>query len=295
MLLHFLLGCAATELSQSWQLDRLRVLGAQITPAEPKPSEAVSFTSLVYTPYDTTLDSVILFACLPEASSAFGCTIDPDLFSSFETIEDLPFEEQMEFFAELQESGFAGVEPELPLGWTVPEDALDNLSEEDRKEGISALLTLTAIPSDGNASTSAENIENGDVELAYKRFPVSESPSPNQNPEITSFLIDDTVYTEDDIVKVAAGGTYTIEPQLSENSIEEYSYTTPDGISEIRSEEPYFLWYAEGGWLLQPFSLYPFGAEWTAPDKEWSGKLIVVVRDRRGGIDWLWINVEVEQ
>ena len=38
-----------------------------------------------------------------------------------------------------------------------------------------------------------------------------------------------------------------------------------------------------------------FGAEWTAPDKEWTGKLIVVVRDRRGGIDWLWINVEVEQ
>ena len=137
-------------------------------------------------------------------------------------------------FSELQESGFAGVEPALPLGWTVPEDALDTLSEEDREEGVSALLTLTAIPSDGNASTSAEDIENGDVELAYKRFPVSESPSPNQNPEITSFLIDDTVHTEDDIVKVSAGGTYTIEAQLSEDSVEEYSYTTPDGINETR-------------------------------------------------------------
>jgi hypothetical protein len=295
MLLHFLLGCVATELSQSWQLDRLRVLGAQVIPAEPKPNEAVSFTSLVYTPYDTTLGSVILFACLPETSSGFGCTIDPNLFSSFETMDDLPLEEQMELFTELQASGFAGVEPELPLGWTVPEDALDNLSEEEREEGVSALLNLTAIPSDGNASTSAEDIENGDVELAYKRFPVSESTSPNKNPKITSFLIDETVYTEDDIVKVSAGGTYTIEPQLSENSVEEYSYTTPDGISETRSEEPYFLWYAEGGWLLQPFSLYPFGAEWTAPEKDWSGKLIVVVRDRRGGIDWFWINVEVEQ
>ena len=42
-----------------------------------------------------------------------------------------------------------------------------------------------------------------------------------------------------------------------------------------------------GDGFLQPFSLYPFGAEWTAPDKDWTGKLIVVVRDRRGGIDWL--------
>ena len=60
------------------------------------------------------------------------------MFSSFETIEDLPFEEQMELFSELQESGFAGVEPALPLGWTVPEDALYNLSEEDKEEGVSA-------------------------------------------------------------------------------------------------------------------------------------------------------------
>ena len=288
-------GCVANELSQSWQLDRLRILGAQVTPAEPRPSDKVSFTSLVYTPIETTLDSVLLFACLPTDSSAFGCTIDPSLFNNFESIEDLTPDEQLALFTQLQESGFAGVEPDFLMGWDVPENALDGLSEEERQEGISALLSLTTIPSDGSASNSVEDIQDGDVELAYKRFPISESDQPNQNPTITSFLIDETTYAEGETLRVLAGGTYTIDVQLSEDSIESYSYTPPTGIVETRYEEPYFLWYTEGGYLLQPFSLYPYGAEWTAPEKEWSGKIIVVIRDRRGGLDWHWLQVEVEQ
>ena len=54
MLIYAMLGCVANQLSQSWQLDRLRVLGAQVEPAEPRPGETVSFTSLVYTPVEST-------------------------------------------------------------------------------------------------------------------------------------------------------------------------------------------------------------------------------------------------
>ena len=136
MLLVFI-GCAVENMSQSWQLDRLRILGAQMTPAEPKPGETIEFKSLVYAPEDQPLETVIWFACLNENASSFGCNIDPSVLES----NDL---------TELEEAGFAGFEPEqFPFGapnWTVPQDALDALEDSEKEEGISGFVNITAIP-----------------------------------------------------------------------------------------------------------------------------------------------------
>ena len=140
MIIGFLLsltGCTALEMAQSWQLDRIRILAARAEPAEPKPGEQVSFTSLVFTPQDQALESVIWFACLPEEANSFGCSLDSDLLDQLDNPPDDPAE-QFEFFQTLQEAGFAGVEPDFPPIWTAPEDALIDLAEDQLQEGVRA-------------------------------------------------------------------------------------------------------------------------------------------------------------
>ena len=55
------------------------------------------------------------------------------------------------------------------LGWTVPTTALDSLSEEEKIEGLSAFVNITAIPED--------YVDDEDVEVAYRRLPSLKTPS----------------------------------------------------------------------------------------------------------------------
>ena len=56
-------GCGGSEMAEEWQLDRLRILGAQATPAEPAPGETVTFESLVFVPEESELESLLWMAC----------------------------------------------------------------------------------------------------------------------------------------------------------------------------------------------------------------------------------------
>ena len=274
----FLFGCAEEQLSQQWQLDRTRVLAAKAEPAEARPGDTVQFQSLVFSP--DPVEGVIWFACLPENSNGFGCNIDTELISGMDNPEDFDI-------SQLIEAGFAGFEPQFPASWTVPTTALDGLSEEAKQEGVSALTTLSVLLE--NAS------DESDVSLAFKRFPISESTTPNHNPEILNIEVDETAYGSNDVFQAIAGDSYTLNPILSEESIETYTFITRDGIAEERIEEPYFLWFTEGGNFGQYFSLYPYNSvTWTAPTTDFQGRIITIMRDRRGGISWSWLNVEVE-
>ncbi len=65
--------------------------------------------------------------------------------------------------------------------------------------------------------------------------------------------------------------------------------------TETRTEEPYFSWYTEGGSFDQPFSLHPStDVEYTVPKEDFSGFLVVVMRDRRGGMAWQVLRVTNE-
>lgn len=280
-------GCAALEMAQTWQLDRLRILGAQAEPAEAKPGDTVTLRSLTFIPEEQEVEAVTWFGCLPTDATSFGCTLDSSLMESFENMPEDP-EEQLELFQQLQEAGFLGVEPDFPPQWTIPDDALDGLTEEDKIEGLSAFINITAIPTGSQ--------EQEDIELAYRRMPVSLNPQPNQNPTLTHFLVNDVEYAEDETFYAKIGEIYNIDVILGDGSVEDYSYINLDGVEETRTEEPYFTWYAEAGDFFQYFSLYPYGeVEWTAPEEAHTGKIIVVVRDRRGGMNWSWLQVEVRK
>jgi hypothetical protein len=281
------LGCNALEMAQSWQLDRIRILGAKSEPAEPSPGEEITFTSLVFTPQDQSLDSVIWFACLPEEANSFGCSIDPDLLEQLDNPPESPAE-QLEFFQTLQEAGLAGVEPNFPPVWSAPLDALEGLSETQALEGVSAFVNITAIPSNP--------IDDEDVEVAYRRVPISVATNPNQNPTIIEMEVDGVPYDTGEVFIAKAGESYKITPVLSGESVEEYEYINPNGELEIRQEEPYCNWYLEGGSFDQDISLYPYiDAVWTAPPDEHEGVIVVVARDRRGGMNWKTLQVSVEK
>lgn len=277
MIFFLLMACTQDELSQNWQLDRTRILGAQADPPEAQPGDVVQFRSLVFSP--ESIESVVWFACLPDGATSFGCTIDPSLLEGLQEGEEPDI-------AALIDAGFAGAEPVFPATWTVPDDALDGLSDAQKHDGLSAFVTVSAIPKDAT--------ENSDFEVAYKRFPVSTSETPNSNPIIDNISIDTTPYATQEVFTATAGATYTLTPNFEERHIETYLFLNRDGEFEERTEEPYFSWFTEGGAFDQPISLYTSSSvEWTAPPTPYSGRIITIMRDRRGGMAWSWIEVEV--
>ena len=279
-------GCSVQQMAQTWQLDRLRVLATQSTPAEAAPGETVVFQSLIYQPPGESLEGVVWFGCLNDSATSFGCTIDPELLDGLSEPPTDP-NEQFEWFTELQEAGLLGFEPALPPSWDIPEDALDSLEEADKVEGISAFLNLTVIPTD------AEDDE--DVEVAFKRYPISLNPEPNENPLLSHLLVNGTEYSVDETPQITVGGTLELDIVFEEGSVEEYTYTNPDtGVSETRTETPYLSWYSESGTFSSVVSLLPYtNVEWTAPDTPSQSEIIVTVRDRRGGMDWIRFDVIV--
>lgn len=284
MLILALSGCTVTELSESWHIDRLRVLAVAAEPAEPRPGDAVTFTSLVVSP-DVAVASTVWFACLTGGDD-FGCAIDEELLEGLDPSADLSAEDLEALYA----AGFIGAEPWLPPVWNVPLDALDALPSEARAEGLTAIVNVTAIP-------EGEGLDQEDLELAYKRVPVSESPAPNRNPWITAITVDGVEIPEGTVVSLDRGQPYSIGVTLPDEAVETYPFLNKDGVEESRTEEPYLTWYTEAGEFDQTNDLWPyFEAIYYPPDRSESesqseARLWVVVRDRRGGMAWASLSV----
>jgi len=304
-----LTGCNYEAMAPSWLIDRTRILGVQAEVngepglAEPRPGDRVSFRSLTAHPdYDDF--AVTWMGCLPDEASNFGCEVDIEAVNALFDVdtEELTAQELLELLAQAQELGFLGFEPYFTPALQVPDDVLNGLTEEERLEGLNYFLTLSAFPMEEDESGELVEVDgladdDGLVELAYKRMPVSEASTPNHNPELASFEVDGIDIAADQLLHVSAGQTYTLDPILGETAIEEYRYVTSDGAEETRIEEPYFTFYATGGTFDYNFSLYPYSAvDWTAPDDAVGEphRVWVVVRDRRGGMGWWTLQLGVD-
>jgi hypothetical protein len=287
-------GCGAGDLAQSWQLDRIRLLAVAAEPAEPQPGELTTFTALRYYPPDVGEGITVWFACIPDSDSASGCDIDTSTIDGLGDVDpdSMTPEELAALYAELQASGLAGVEPYLPPTWTPPSDALDGLDDTEALEGVNGMVTISMVPEG----------EDDEVELAYKRVPVSLSLQPNENPSVAGWRIDGTE-ADVDVAGVLMGPSDVVEVELvlADDAVESYDYTDLDtGEVTVRTEEPYFTSYVEDGSFDQPFALYDPDVEdaavfeYTAPDEPFEGAIRVVVRDRRGGMAWAELPVRVE-
>jgi hypothetical protein len=277
-------GCQQIDLAEEWRLDRLRLLAIRAEPAEPAPGELVTFTSLRHVPEGAAWSS-IWFGCVLGAEQ--GCALDAALVERLEQLDTLPPEEQAALFAELQAAGLLGVEPLLAPAWTVPADALAGLTEAEALEGVSATLQVTL------ATES-------DTELVLKRVPVSLAATPNTNPDVARFSIDENPLAPDVAVTVERGVSYELEAAVA--ALETYTYVTTDGVTEERTEELEWRWYATVGELGDGFGP-PDGDDedtsrgaigWTAPDEAGPFALHAVVLDGRGGMGWWTVSGAVE-
>ena len=295
-----LMGCEINQLARPTLVDRTRILGVASEPAEPAPGDQVTLTSLAVDP-EQGIGAVTWFGCVLEDSSGFGCALDADRLEELFAmdLESMTPEEQAEWFVEVQAAGFIGVEPDLPPSFTVPTDLLDGLTEEEAIEGKNYLFTLSALPGEGNLdSLDLEAQGDSQAETGLKRMPVSLNPNPNQNPVVASMVLDGTFELEDqDTLRVQAGQTYSFVMTLTEDSVESYTFVNSEGVSEDRIEQPYVSFYATSGNFFQEVSLYPYlEAEWTAPvdPPTPESNLWFVLRDRRGGMTWVSLNLIVE-
>jgi len=296
-----LMGCVGNELSRAWLVDRTRILGVQAEPAEAAPGDRVEFRSLSVDPAAGGISTVSWLGCLIEDSSdSYGCSPDFERIEELLAIDvdSLPPQQQLQWFQDLQAAGVLGFEPDLPPSLNVPEDLLDDLSEEKKLEGKNYILTITALP-EGLELEDPEALTDEAVgEVALKRLPVSVAETPNHNPVITAVLLENEHELLDgDTLTLSHGQTYLFEPLLSEDSIEDYVYINSDGEREERTEEPYFSFYLTGGSFDQSIALHPFlDFEWTAPvdPPEDPVQMWMVVRDRRGGMAWSSLTIVVE-
>lgn len=186
------------------------------------------------------------------------------------------------------------------------------------------LLELFAGLADGGDTNDAPKALNDlmeDAILATRRVVVSDktgaSPSavacdvsellPNAGPELERlrFHLDpkgrDSGVELDQLVLAVPNQSFILRPQLSEGSIEPYLYVTGDGVTECRGEAPYFAWLSTGGNHSGDYSFTADAEDADEipgrpkvhsfrlpPEEEFTDAidLWLVVRDRRGGVDW---------
>lgn len=276
-----LAACDTVELSESWQIDRLRVLAVATEPAEPRPGDTVTFDALILSPAQPLAGSA-WFVCDAGSSTDFGCAIDESLLEGGNPADLDP--------EALAEAGFIGFLPLLPPTWTVPADYLDALEPDARVEGTFAMTYIAAIPE----VPEGEELDEDDVELAYKRVPVSLAETPNHNPAIASWSVDGLPVPAGAEVLLDPGQAYTLAVTLADDAVESYTFVPTSGVPETRTEEPYLSWYLQEGTFNQSNTLWPYtSVVYFAPDEPTLATqgLWAVVRDRRGGMAWSELRV----
>ena len=136
--------------------------------------------------------------------------------------------------------GFLGLDPFVPPSWTVPETYLDGLSEDQKLEGITSIITVMALSDcdalmQGDVEDAQSILDAGkdDSEIAYKRIPVSLAATPNNNPVLTGISVDDFIPVVGARVTLDAGQTYSLAVHLSETSVETYTYRNKIGRAHV--------------------------------------------------------------
>ena len=130
---------------------------------------------------------------------------------------------------------------------------------------------------------------------------------PNKNPSLEGLLLhvaedgNDQGLSLGQVTFVAAEDVLVLRPVLGEGAIEDYLYITTDGETQCRQESPYIAWLSNAGRLAGDYTFLadegdldevagrlkinqlslPEAAELPPHSDLW-----LVVRDRRGGIDW---------
>ena len=277
----FLSGCVINgnkfkrprDLEQAWEVNKPRLLGVASDPAEAQPGDNVTLRALLADPQGQ-IETTLWLACPPfdDGGIGFGCIAD--------------------------EPQVIGIEPISSPQFDVPDDLLDGMNEFERREGSYMLVQVTGLPElDLAGEPDFENTDFNEIEAGYKRVVVSEATTPNHNPVLGALSADGEELPPNTVLEVDAGQEYDIGVFLDDDEIEVFEFLNSSGVVETRIEEPYVTWYATDGVVTEPFTLHPFlQSTWRAPEDAESGLegiIYAVVRDRRGGQDWVQLRFRV--
>ncbi|MGM0577723.1 MAG: hypothetical protein ACQEXJ_18495 [Myxococcota bacterium] len=156
--------------------------------------------------------------------------------------------------------------------------------EVDLEEGFDVMVKLTV------TDTTEREV------TAIKRVKVSRREEQNTNPVLLGLRIDGEEWAEGQAAVVPPDQEVELLPVWDPESMEAFV----DGNDDRREEDPLLSWYAEGG---------DFDKERTrggVPDNTWTTPTLedldgreeiglwLVLRDRRGGLDWLERRVRVQ-
>ncbi len=269
------------DLDDAWMVDKLRLLGIRGTPAEAAPGETVDLEALLVDPQES-VEMVIWLACAWTDSESDGCAVD---LSALDLEDPTP--------EDLAAAGVVGIEPFWSPVYEVPTGFLDGLDERTRENGAYLSLQVMALPEGAAQAEDGAEIDYNLVEVGTKLLPISQSVTPNQNPEIIGWTLDGLELPPRGPVLLDAGQAYDVGILLSDASVEDYMWMESDGDLRENTEEPYTTWFASGGELLESWTIHPHHeATWVAAEAG-TGTWWAVVRDRRGGMSWSWRDFEI--
>lgn len=273
-----------SELPSSWLIDRTRLMAIRADPPEAFPNTTVTFEALIARPPEETEElGVLWLACPTEGDgSGFGCVTDPSSFTP--DTGTTPSGDDVQII---------GQEPDYPPVYTTPSDILEGLDEQAAREGVYVLVQVVAAPLDlfeDFDASALEDLDETDLEIAYKRLVVSLATTPNHNPTIASFTLDGITMPAGVEVQIDAGQPYELGVTLPDGTREVYTFLNSDGIEEERVEEPYATFNTTSGEVFGSITLWPYmQAGFVAPEEPGrKGQWVVVLRDRRGGMGW-WV------
>lgn len=267
------------DLTQSWFVDRTRILAVRAEPPEVRPGEPSMLQALIANAVDDDPDLSLVWLACEDGGSDFGCATD---------LSGLDFESADP--VALAEAGLIGFEPGFAPRYVPSLGLLDDLDELERFEGVNVQTQLFAFPSEVLTAGAPDEIDFAEIEVGFKRVVVSEAKTPNNNPRIEGFTVDGIEVAEVvPTIELSANQQYDFGLRLEEErDIEEYLFVNSQGEVEERIEEPYAAWFATSGEVTEPVTLYPFlEMTWTAPAEPGPGRIYAVLRDRRGGMGWV--------
>jgi len=242
-----LLGCEDGELASPQLVSSLRILGVKGEPPTVRPGQTVQLTALVGMPGDDKV-SYTWHAC--KRNVAGGCQ---------ERKDARPLGDK------------------ATVSYKIPDNFLPKqLSLLDQFRGV--YLTINLVVKSGDQT-----------QIATKRIVVS-GFSANSNPIITKCsLFENGKKTPlEEPWEVEAGKTYKFVPTADESKREDYAALTNEGKLHTVKEALFYSWYTTGGSLRGRTSSEKTPEKvWVAPKEPGKVDLFLILRDGRGGTDWL--------
>lgn len=335
-------GCSVPDLTRPSEVVRLRVLGVQADPPEIALGETATFRYVVGNPEGADVENLWLLCTEIDTgfgvtscgspvisfqdptADTYEFTADPDL------VIDEEIDEQGQTVPVTLAERLASLEPLRRVEGIGFKVYLVILPAEDFQGFLDLMVDLGSPDADPDALQEALADLFGVVaergELATKRVAVADkgAASPeatagcedvpglvgNANPDLLGLVqVDATTLAplqdipEGATLEVPAGATIALEPSYTGDSVERYYYIRlEDEVTECRTEEPLFGWYATGGTFSKDYSYLdddgtPGEVSWTAPDEVPDEPIDawLVTWDRRGGLDWVEFRFQVSQ